>query len=334
MGFGRVVPVAPRRGDNCADVSPLDLAKHAGVPVSAHEITYDYRRRGEDDVRVLEGLELELAAGERLAVTGRSGAGKSTLLALLGGLERPQAGRLQVGDVELAMAVASLPRSARSQRARAVLTVAAVALAAALLTSLLVAVGAARVPGTPLGIARPTARDRNPEPFRATLTGVDLRRVGELPVTVLAGVLPTPGAVHEVAVTDAYLRELGLRSTDSQRVLGTVVEIGAPRVFASAGGDVIVRDNLERDGDPFEVQLVLVVIIGRLHQVDGVRILVGTAPPGSASPESVAAFNAAVADATRAAGAELVDLAGARAADPECRAQQIADAFGQVFRRG
>lgn len=129
-----------------------------GVAVSAHGITYDYRRHGEDDVRVLDDLELELAAGERLAVTGRSGAGKSTLLALLGGLEQPQTGRLQVGDVdlaqlggdalaafrgstigfvfqhfgllgtltaqenvELAMAVASLPRVARTKRARELL---------------------------------------------------------------------------------------------------------------------------------------------------------------------------------------------------------------------
>jgi ABC-type lipoprotein export system ATPase subunit len=129
-----------------------------GVAVAAHGLTYRYRRPGDEDVRVLDGLDLELQAGERLAVTGRSGAGKTTLLALLGGLERIQSGRLEVGDVdvsaldgdalaayrgttvgfvfqhfgllgtltalenvELAMAVASLPRAERTARARSLL---------------------------------------------------------------------------------------------------------------------------------------------------------------------------------------------------------------------
>ncbi len=72
-----------------------------GVAVSARDLTYEYRRRGEDAVPVLAGLDLEMRAGERIAVTGRSGAGKTTLLALLGGLERLPAGRLQVGGVDV-----------------------------------------------------------------------------------------------------------------------------------------------------------------------------------------------------------------------------------------
>ena len=45
-------------------------------------------------VRALDGIELEVASGETLAVMGPSGCGKSTLLHLLGGLERPSAGEV------------------------------------------------------------------------------------------------------------------------------------------------------------------------------------------------------------------------------------------------
>jgi putative ABC transport system ATP-binding protein len=50
--------------------------------------------RGEGLVRALDGVELEVASGETLAVMGPSGCGKSTLLHLLGGLERPSAGEV------------------------------------------------------------------------------------------------------------------------------------------------------------------------------------------------------------------------------------------------
>ncbi len=45
-------------------------------------------------VRVLEGLDLEVAPGECVAIVGASGVGKSTLLHLLGALDRPTGGRL------------------------------------------------------------------------------------------------------------------------------------------------------------------------------------------------------------------------------------------------
>jgi ABC-type lipoprotein export system ATPase subunit len=54
--------------------------------------------RGTGLVRAVDGVDLEVAPGETLAVMGPSGCGKSTLLHLLGGLDRPTAGELFLKD--------------------------------------------------------------------------------------------------------------------------------------------------------------------------------------------------------------------------------------------
>ena len=58
---------------------------------------------GGDQLQVLNGVDLDVAPGERLAIIGESGAGKTTLLQLLGGLDAPTEGVVNVFGQDLAM---------------------------------------------------------------------------------------------------------------------------------------------------------------------------------------------------------------------------------------
>lgn len=68
--------------------------------VRIHELVKEYRR-GAEVVRVLDGLSLEIAAGDFVALMGPSGSGKSTLLNLIGGLDRPTSGVLEVDGLRV-----------------------------------------------------------------------------------------------------------------------------------------------------------------------------------------------------------------------------------------
>ncbi|MFC9618214.1 ABC transporter ATP-binding protein [Streptomyces sp. NPDC056938] len=64
-------------------------------------VTKQYRR-GKSTVDALAGVDLTIGDGDRLVIQGPTGGGKSTLLQMLGGLDRPTAGSIELDGVDLA----------------------------------------------------------------------------------------------------------------------------------------------------------------------------------------------------------------------------------------
>jgi putative ABC transport system ATP-binding protein len=71
------------------------------VGVRCQGVVHLYRTFEGHDVVALQGVDLDIAAGERVAFLGPSGSGKSTLLTLLGGIQKPSAGRIFLGEDEI-----------------------------------------------------------------------------------------------------------------------------------------------------------------------------------------------------------------------------------------
>ncbi|MAF83531.1 MAG: lipoprotein-releasing system ATP-binding protein LolD [Chromatiales bacterium] len=67
----------------------------AVLPLYCHGLTRHYDE-GNRRLEVLKGVDLSVSPGETLAIIGASGSGKTTLLQLLGGLDKPSAGQVQI----------------------------------------------------------------------------------------------------------------------------------------------------------------------------------------------------------------------------------------------
>src|SRR6478672_6323990 len=73
------------------------MATGKAIVLSVRHLTKTYRSAGEQ-IEVLRGVNLDIAAGERVALSGESGSGKSTLLHLIAGLDRADAGQIMLAD--------------------------------------------------------------------------------------------------------------------------------------------------------------------------------------------------------------------------------------------
>src|SRR3954469_5376931 len=71
------------------------------IVLTVSGLTKSYRTASEE-VAVLRGVNLSVAAGESVALTGESGSGKSTLLHLIAGLDAPDGGDIRLGGASLA----------------------------------------------------------------------------------------------------------------------------------------------------------------------------------------------------------------------------------------
>jgi ABC-type lipoprotein export system ATPase subunit len=82
--------------------APLTREPSTRAPlIRAHGVVKEFML-GEQKVRALAGVDIDVAEGEFVVVMGPSGSGKSTLLNLIGGLDRPSAGQIFVEDRDIA----------------------------------------------------------------------------------------------------------------------------------------------------------------------------------------------------------------------------------------
>ena len=94
----------------------MTTSPHAGGPLVALESVHLTLGSAAGPVNILRGVSLEIAAGETVSLVGPSGSGKSTLMMVIGGLERPTAGRVRLDGNDLGLL--DEDATARLRRAR------------------------------------------------------------------------------------------------------------------------------------------------------------------------------------------------------------------------
>ena len=82
--------------------------------LSLRQITRTYKQ-GEETLRIFAGADLDVFAGEIVALVGPSGSGKSSLLHIAGLLEAPDEGEVWVAEEAVALSDGQAPRSAAAK---------------------------------------------------------------------------------------------------------------------------------------------------------------------------------------------------------------------------
>ena len=110
--FAETLPPAGAHGHASAGADAAASAPRRGSAVQLQGIELRYPG---SDVPALHGIDLDIAAGEVFGIIGRSGAGKSSLVRTINLLNRPSAGRVRVGGVDLTGLDARSLRAARHE---------------------------------------------------------------------------------------------------------------------------------------------------------------------------------------------------------------------------
>ena len=84
-----------KSNNNTGNVPPAD-ALPSGTPIVEAADLWRIYRLGDLEIPALRGLNLSIGVGQLIALKGRSGSGKTTLLNCIGGLDRPNAGTIEI----------------------------------------------------------------------------------------------------------------------------------------------------------------------------------------------------------------------------------------------
>jgi phospholipid/cholesterol/gamma-HCH transport system ATP-binding protein len=221
------------------------------------------RRYGEHEV--LAGVDLVVRPGKLLAIVGQSGQGKSVLLRQIVGLERPDAGRIVVGDLPLERYLA-LPAGEKPFR------IAMVFQGAALLASLTVADNVALRLREHHQVPQAEIADR----VRRALAQVDLAGAeGKLPGDLSGGMRKRVAIARALAI-DPELILYDEPTADLDPILTEQIGALIARIRATRGStQIIVTHNLALAG----------AIADRVAVLDGGRIVESLSPAALATSE-------------------------------------------------
>jgi putative ABC transport system ATP-binding protein len=85
-----------------SEAAPNDVRRAGEKPLVAIRNLTKYYTRGEQVIPVLVDINIDVMAGEYIALMGPSGSGKSTLLNLIAGIDKPSSGEIRVAGVDIA----------------------------------------------------------------------------------------------------------------------------------------------------------------------------------------------------------------------------------------